>query len=168
MPAPSHTWFHAMAAVPAARLSVIRGVFVRSVLKRGGKCAPDRTPSAPPAPADIPGPIRMRAMPFRCCAKGSHGRAGRLCLVRKARRPCCSACRCNHGEHEGPRRATKVCRTCRPGEPVGDARAFQALRAQRHHEAGRHCLDLAAVPRCANARTGRAWFQSIRAVSINR
>ena len=77
MPAPSHTWFHAMAAVPTARLSVIlRGVFVPSVLKRGGKCAPDPTPSAPPAPADTPGPIRIRAMPFRCCAKGSHGRAG--------------------------------------------------------------------------------------------
>jgi hypothetical protein len=91
---------------------------------------------------------------------------GWLCLVRKARRPCRSACCFNHRVHEGPQRTTKVCQTCRPGDPVGDARAFQALRAPRHHEAGHHCLDLAAVPRFANACTGRAWFQPMRAVSI--
>lgn len=75
MLAPSHTWFQVMTAVPATRLSVtLCEAFVPSVSKRRGQIRPGPSPTGTTGASRCP--IRIRAMPYRYCAKDPHGRAG--------------------------------------------------------------------------------------------
>src|ERR1700751_486889 len=94
-------------------------------------------------------------MPFSCCAMGSHARTGETMAMGGSLRCERSGIRavspvivlfrlsCQTRRTRRSTGGTKVCRTWQPGEPVGDAQAFQALRAQPNHEVGPHCLEFA-------------------------
>src|SRR3954452_5365064 len=106
-----HTWFQAMTAVPMARLSVILRalrVEARRQVCPGpgsiGTAGAGRHPRADPA-ASHARPVLRQGI-----ARPGGGRDGPrlLCPVRPKRRPCCWVCHVKHGDHEAPRRRTKV------------------------------------------------------------